>query len=415
MTDPALGPSAPPKPGPAAGLRLAYVVEYYATFIVEEILELRRLGAHVVVLNAFRAASEEDPVKEALRRESLYFPPRYRGALAANLRCLLRRPGAYLSMASLLLREGDPLQVLALAAYHAETLRGQHVRHVHGTFGTRTATLAHVTSRLAGIGYSFSTHAYDIFNPNPSLVWKTAAARFMRTISRFNERFILDTYNGVDPTKVRVAYLGVDLTKFPPARAREGSNPALKRILSVGDLFPKKGHEYLVRACGVLDNRGVQFDCEIIGEGPMRAPLQQEIDRLGLGARVRLLGRRNASEVRGHLSEAHVFALACADRRDIGEHLDGIPVSLMEAMAAGLPVISTRVSGIPELIEDGASGLLVPEKDEGALAQAIERLFDDESLARSLAAGARRRIEASFDLKANTQALARLFRESESG
>jgi glycosyltransferase involved in cell wall biosynthesis len=392
----------------AAGLKLGYVVECFATFVVNEIRELRKLGAAVTVLNAFRPVPEKDPLIESLRQESLYFPPAYREVLSANLRCMIRKPITFVKMALLLRRERESLRMLLLAAYYAREVSRKGITHLHGTFGTRTTTLAFVTAQLAGVDYSFTTHAYDIFNPNPSLVWKTNHARFMRTISEFNKRYIEANYKGVDSSKIVVAYLGVDVEKFTALSNgnRSGSKP---RVVSVGDLIPKKGHNYLIGACEILLKRGLAFQCDIIGEGPLHASLQHEIERRGLADSVRLLGKQDHEFVRRSLIDANVFVLACIDARYLGEHLDGIPVSLMEAMAMSLPVVSTPVSGIPELIENDVSGFLVPEKDRYALANALEKLIQQESLRMSVGRCARLRIEKRFDHTTNTEEFARMF------
>ena len=392
-------------------LRLGYFLEDFSTFIEREIVELRNLGAQITLFNAFRPQPEKDPLKESLRRESLYFPEGYRGVAAANLSRLFRKPLAYIKLAFFLRSEGESIRMLVLAAYYAQIIGGEGIEHLHATFGTRTTTLAYVTARLAGIDYSFTTHAYDIFNPNPSLVWKTNSARFMRTISRFNKRFIEEAYAGIDGSKIKVEYLGVDTRIFAPQHV-DRNDPEETCILSVGDLIRQKGHAYLVRACKLLNERGKKFQCNIIGDGPIKDFLAEEIRRSGLEDRFTLQGRLNNQDVQRFLREAQIFVLACIDLRGQGEHIDGIPVALMEAMAMGLAVVSTRISGIPELIEDGVSGLLVPEKDEIALAYAIEKLIEDAELRGSLGRNARRQIEEHFDMRTNVKRLLRLFEQA---
>jgi glycosyltransferase involved in cell wall biosynthesis len=300
--------------------------------------------------------------------------------------------------------------MLLLAGYYARLIRRDGIRHLHGTFGTRTTTLACVTAMLSGRDYSFTTHAYDIYRPNPSLVWKTNGARFMRTISQFNKRYIEDVYRGTEPSKVRVVYLGVDTALFCP-QAPNGKPPGPVRLLAVGNLIEKKGHAVLVRACRLLLDQGYRFHCAIIGEGEQHDAIQQEVARLGLTGHVELLGGRTHDEVRRQLQQSQVFVLPCVDARNQNEDLDGIPVALMEAMAQGVPVVSTTISGIPELIEDGVSGLLVPEKDEARLAGALGQLIRDKDLRAALGSGGRRRIEDRFDLAANVKRLAGLYRE----
>jgi colanic acid/amylovoran biosynthesis glycosyltransferase len=393
---------------PATGLKIGYFLECYATFIVNEILELRKLGARVAVFNAFRPQLESDPIKERVRRESFYFPPKYRGVLSALFLCLLRSPNKIFRLARFLRSEKESLRMLILAAYYAKIIRQEGIKHLHGTFGTRTTTLAYVTAELSGIDYSFTTHAYDIFDPNPSLVWKTNKARFMRTISAFNKKYIEETYKGVDPSRIHVAYLGVDVQTFAAIFERKAVNPIV-RITVVGNLFPKKGHQYLIRACEILKKRNIAFACDIIGEGCLHQTLSEEIAQRGITDCVRLLGNQENMVVKQNLIDADIFALPCIDARDLGENLDGIPVALMEAMAIGLPVISTPLSGIPELIEDGVAGLLVPEKDELALADALERLITDAELRGSLGHAARYRIEERFDITKNTRKFLELF------
>jgi glycosyltransferase involved in cell wall biosynthesis len=392
----------------AAGLRLGYLVEAFPAFLVDEVRELRRQGAEIVLFSAFRPAAQADPEADALRSEALYFPPGYRGVLAANLAALLRHPAAYLGLALALLRQRESLRLVVLAAHFARVAAARGLQHLHGTFGTRTATLACAAARLGGVSFSFTTHAYDIFVPNPGLAWKTRHARFMRTISEFNRRYLEGQYAGIDAGKLRVVHLGVDTTRFQP-RPGERRTSGPFRILSVANLVPKKGHGQLLAACARLRQAGIALECRIAGEGPQRAALQAEIVALGLQDCVWLLGALARRSVEQELARADAFALACLDARASGQHLDGIPVALMEAMAAGLPVVASQLSGIPELVEDGVSGLLVPERDPEALAGALLRLASDPELRAALGRAARCRVEELFRLEASAARLAELF------
>jgi colanic acid/amylovoran biosynthesis glycosyltransferase len=388
-------------------LRVAYVIESFSTFITDEIRELRRQGVEVTLFSAFRPLLQADPVADGLRRQSLYFPPWYGEVMSANLRHLLRRPRRYLEVARVLLREGEGLRMLLLAGYLAGQARRIGVQHLHATYATRTSTLAHAIARLAGLDWSFSAHAYDLFRHNSSIPWKARSASFVRTISEFNRRFLVEHYPGVDPRRVRVCYLGVDVTRFRPVAADVDSRTPV--VLSVGHLNAKKGHRYLLGACRRLLDRGVGMECRIVGEGQSRPLLEERLRSLNLEPAVRLLGGLTHEDTSARLREASLFVLACVDRRPEGEDVDGIPVALMEAMAMGLPVVSTRVSGIPELVEDGVSGLLVPERDEEALADALERLLKSTELRTSLGRAARRRIQERFEIVANTRALRAAF------
>jgi glycosyltransferase involved in cell wall biosynthesis len=395
---------------PVRSLNVGYVVEDYPTFIVSEISQLRRLGAEVTVFSAFRPQPEADPVKESVRRESIYLPRSLVRTFRENVRFALRHPLRYASACTRLMRERESLRFLLLGACHAAVVERRCIHHVHGTFGTRTTTLAYVIARLAGIEYSFTTHAYDVFRPNPSLVWKTNAAAFMRTISRFNRAFIEQKYPGVDASRIRVVYLGVDADALRPRRTNRAPGPT--RIVSIGSLIEQKGHFVLVRSCARLMEQRIPFECRIIGEGPLRSRLEDEIRRHGLEAHVRLTGARPHAEALRELERADIFTLPCIDMRGRGEHIDGIPLVLMEAMAAGLPVVSTKLSGIPELIASGTTGMLVAPEDPVELAAALASLANNPAVRRTLGAAAREAVVDRFDLIRNTLALAREMRRA---
>ncbi len=181
-------------------------------------------------------------------------------------------------------------------------------------------------------------------------------------------------------------------------------------ILCVGSLIPKKGHDILIEACELLRRRGVSFSCAIVGSGPLNESLAQQISERQLGNAVTLVGACDQAEVQQRLGSASLFALASRVTED-GD-LDGIPVVLMEAMAAGVPCVSTNISGIPELMEHEKEGLVVPEKDPQALADAIERLLRDADLRARIRKAAREKIEREFDIRKSAARLAELFEQA---
>jgi glycosyltransferase involved in cell wall biosynthesis len=203
--------------------------------------------------------------------------------------------------------------------------------------------------------------------------------------------------------RLRVVHHGTDISYFNP-RARA---PQPGSIVSVGRLVPKKGYADLVRALELLALRGVGFRCEIFGDGPLRETLEAQVRAAGLVGRVTFAGSRVQPEIGDAYQRATVFVLAPVVTGD-GDR-DGIPNVLVEAMASQVPVVSTTVSGIPELIDDGVDGLLVPPSDPPSLADAIRRVLADPELAVSLGLAARRKVEREFDLTINTTALVRLF------
>jgi glycosyltransferase involved in cell wall biosynthesis len=206
--------------------------------------------------------------------------------------------------------------------------------------------------------------------------------------------------NGASEGKVRCIYHGLDMSEYAPGRAPRRDRPLL---LAVGQLKPKKGFHHLLDACRILLERGSSFDCEIVGDGSLRAELAARIGELGLRSRVRLLGALPHEAVVKKYREATVFALPCVTGPD-GDR-DGIPNVILEAMAMGVPVVSTRHSGIPEAVEDGRTGLLVPPGDPQEIATAIERLLGDPVLRERLGSRGRERVRKVFDIDANARAL----------
>jgi colanic acid/amylovoran biosynthesis glycosyltransferase len=390
-------------------LHIGYIIEPYASFVVNEISALRQQGARITVFNSFRTFEQQEPSAEALRLESHYFPPHYQGVVGDNLMQCVSTPLAYLQAASFIPRHKLSKRLLVLSAHYARLVRTLKIDHLHATFGTTPATIAMLTSWLSGVPYSFTCHAYDIFMPNPLLEVKLKHARFMTTISKFNKQFIAQHYNETDEKKIQVVYLGVDLKQWQ-VRGERNEKKQTPNIVCVARLDTFKGHIYLIRACQLLKQRGFSFKCVIIGDGCLHARIEAEINRLRLKDVVEMKGALLARDVQAYLEAADVFVLPSIVDED--HKRDGIPVALMEAMAMGLPVISTTVSGIPELIEDRKTGLLVPEKDEKALAEAIETIVKDEELRQTMCREARAHIEQAFDLQRSAAEMESLFRES---
>ena len=384
--------------------RVAYVLEApYPAFAVTEVLALRHRGVHVTVLNSFRPFPQGDPEADALQSESFYFPTGYRGVLLATMKTAVLHPYAFSRALAAVCRHRLPVQLLLLSAHYARLLRMQGVRHVHGMYGTTPATVALLVSWMSGLPFSFTCHSYEILLPNPLLTWKARTARFLTTISDFNRDFICTTYPGIPDSKVRVVRLGVDLDQWQ-APAAEGEPPL---VLSVASLVPVKGHVHLVRALNRLREWHVDFQALFVGDGPVRRTIEAEVRRLGLASRVRLVGNVPHREVADVVRRCSVFVLhGVVDER--GNH-DGIPVALMEAMAAGKAVVSTRVSGIPELVEHERTGLLVEERDEEALASAMRRLLLDRDQREALGKAARERVSRDYTLDRCASEMERLF------
>jgi len=377
------------------------------TFIVREIAELIRMGVEVRIVSLKHPSEQMVQSDAQALLDRVVYPARgpkaALGALAECLRHPLREAAALLELARGL--GGHPSALAKSVVVWWRTLallpvlRAIDPDHLHAHWATYPSTSAMLASRRLGKPYSFTAHAHDIFLEDHLLAAKMRSAAFGVTISEFNRQFLAKKVSPVALECLRIVHCGVVPASF--AFAPDGREPGL--IMAVGRLDEIKGFRHLIDACQLLASRSVRFQCNIIGEGPLRAELQQRIDAAGLGERVTLLGARKQEEVRGWLARAGMFVLpsVVTSRGD----RDGIPVALMEAMAVGLPVVSTRVSGIPELIEHGRSGLLAEPGDAQGLAHCVEQLLSDPLAGREMALRARQKVEREFDVATEARKL----------
>jgi glycosyltransferase involved in cell wall biosynthesis len=272
--------------------------------------------------------------------------------------------------------------------------------HIHAHFVDRAALVALIAGRLLDKPFSATAHANDIYVDPVLLSEKIAQAKFIATCTRYNESHLRSMSNATSARKLKCIYHGLDVSKYHPQWRSRKPRPLL---LAVGQLKEKKGFSYLLEACRMLLHRGVEFDCSIVGEGPVRNALETKIAELSLQHRVSLLGSLPHKVVIERYSEATIFVLPCVTATD-GDR-DGIPNVILEAMAMGLPIVSTRHSGIPEAVDHGRTGLLVPPRDSAALADALAQLIADEELRERLGRCGRRRVVEDFDVETNVMKL----------
>jgi glycosyltransferase involved in cell wall biosynthesis len=404
------------RPLPEAPMpRLAYVIGTYpvptTTFIDREIEALRRLGADVKVISIRRPAGPGLSQRQRLLRADVHhvLPARAVDVLRSHVGFLVSRPGAYVRALFYLLSRPHPsFRTRARTVLHfgvgvhvARLIRDLYpIDHLHAHFVDRAALVALVAGRLLERSFSATAHANDIYVDPVLLPEKIASAKFIATCTRHNGSHLRSAVNGGSEGRVRCIYHGVDLSEYAPGPYAQRDRPL---ILSVGQLKHKKGFHHLLDACRILVERGLAFDCQIVGEGPLRGELTARIAELDLRSRVRLLGGLPHEAVVEKYRETAVFVLPCVTGPD-GDR-DGIPNVILEAMAMGLPVVSTRHSGIPEAVEDGRTGLLVPPGDPPAIATAIAQLLEDGSLRERLGSRGRVRVTEVFDIDVNARAL----------
>ncbi len=398
----------------AARLTLTYVIGTYpvptTTFIDREIELLRRFGVDLDVVSIRRPIHALSPAQRALRSSVSYvLPARASDVLRSHLTFLARRPIVYVSTLAWLVSRPHPSWRLrlrtvlhfGLAVHVARLLRERGPRdRIHAHFVDRAALVALVAGRLLDVPFSATAHAVDIYVAPVLLPEKLRGATFTATCTQYNRDHLLELAGPGSRPKVRCIYHGLDAGEFEP---RDGAGRARPLLLAVGQLKEKKGFGFLLEACRSLLDRGFELDCEIVGEGPLRGALEDRIAELGLQDRVSLLGALPHPDVVEKYREATIFVLPCVLGAD-GDR-DGIPNVVLEAMASELPVVSTRHSGIPEAVEDGRSGLLVPPADPAALTDAIAALMDDADLRRRLGRSGRERVAALFDAEVNVKKL----------
>jgi glycosyltransferase involved in cell wall biosynthesis len=385
----------------------AYLFErfpsFVQTFVYREAVEMVRQGMEPWLVS-IRQPDDPGELAEHLDVEVFYAPEekelraevdarRARGELSFGARRAIPRH-----------RKEHDSQRMFEAIWLGPRMKERGIRHVHAHFGGVAARTAWWLRKLHGISYSFTGHANDIFCEtefpvsNADLV---RAAKFVVTETDYARSWMEEKYPWARGKVFRV-FNGIAMDGFPARIAVAG----VPRILSVGRYVEKKGFADLIEACRLLRERGLTFVCDIVGGGPLEADLRAQIAQARLETVVQLLGPRSQSEVRRRLATAHLFVLACVPEEGGGS--DNLPTVIMEAMACGVPVVSTCLAGVPEMIRSGEDGWLVAPKNPAALAETLEKVLADPAGAERI--GQRGRVSAveKFAIEKTTGALKHL-------
>lgn len=392
-------------------MRIGYVVKRYPryseTFIVNEILahEAAGLAIEIFALRPPNDTHFQDAIAR-VRSPVNYLPfgvPKTSHFWAELVNTSEEMPDLWTALKT---AQSETVLDVYQAITLAREVRSKDINHLHAHFATMSTTVARLAARIAGIPYSFTAHAKDIFHENvvpEDLQQKINDAAAVITVSDFNIDYLHTTF---DPPAGRIhrIYNGLDTEQFH----YKVPDNRLPMVVSVGRLVEKKGFNDLIDACAILAGRGRPFRCQIIGTGPLETELRVQIERLGLQSLVELMGPLPRVELIETIQQAAVFAAPCVVTNDADR--DGLPTVLLEAMALGTPCVSTDVTGIPEVLYDEKTGLMVSQRDPEGLANAIERLFIDPKLRMELAGGARQLIEAEFDIHQNSISIRDIFR-----
>lgn len=395
-------------------MKVAYILHQFPvlseTFVFDEILWVKKKGVDVCIFS-FEKSADQAMHKEAqgLAKGTIYALNPKEGmkpfalALCANLKFFFRSPIRYISYFFKYAGRTGKKKFLQIF-YLCGLIEKNMPRHLHAHFATLPATAAMIISGFLNIPFSFTAHAYDIFVGNDFLEEKLKSAKYIVAVSGYNKDYLCRKFPQVSPEKIKVVYCCVDTGMFKPSPRSAGGT---LRILSGGRMVEKKGFLYLLRACRLLLDKGLKFECGIFGEGPLKEKLFAEAKKLGLSEAVSFIGAINRSKLLKLLAESDIFVLPSIIADD-GDR-EGVPVVLKEAMSCQKAVISTDTAGIPELIESAKDGMLVPQKDEYALAEAIACLLQDKQLRERLGQKARQKIVEMFNIEKNVAGLIDLF------
>ena len=398
------------RPG-AAVPPVAYMMSRFPklteTFILDELVALDRLGLRVELFPLLRErGGPVHPDAEPWVRRARYLPFLSFAILRSNAVVLVRHPRRYLGTLGAMLRGTarsanfllGGIGIFPKVVHASRMMTALGVRHVHCHFATHPALAGFLIHRLAGIPYSFTAHGSDLHVDRTMLCRKIEEAAFVVTISRSNAAVIEADCGPVET--LEVIHCGIDGQVFAPTDRAPAGRLA---ITCIGTLHEVKGQRYLIDAAAELVRRRVDVGITFIGDGPDRQALEDRGRSLGIADRIEFLGLRTRTEVVALLGEADI--LVAPSVPTAGGKREGLPVVLIEAMAAGVPVVASHLSGIPELVENEVTGLTVPPGDSTAIADAIARLAADPDLGQRLAEAGRTRVAAEFDLDRNARRL----------
>jgi colanic acid/amylovoran biosynthesis glycosyltransferase len=400
-------------------LTVAYVMSRFPklteTFILDELVAVDRQGVRIELFPLLRERTTVmHPEAAAWVERAHYLPFLSLAIVRSNLGFLIAHPRRYLGTLGAMLRGTigslnfllGGIGIFPKTVHAATEMRRLGVQHVHCHFATHPALAGFLIHRLVDIPYSFTAHGSDLHVDRTMLCRKASEAAFSVTISRSNaavfERECGGSVSGLD-----VIHCGIDGSVFQPT-TRPSTNTL--QVTCVGTLHEVKGQRHLIDAAALLVERGVDLEITFVGDGPDRADLEARVAELGLGTRVTFAGQRRRAEVLDRLAATDVLVAPSVPTAE-GKR-EGLPVVLIEALAAGVPAVASDLSGIPELVETDVTGILVPPGDAPAIADALERLALDPALRARLAAGGRARVAAEFDLDANARRLIERFRAS---
>jgi glycosyltransferase involved in cell wall biosynthesis len=399
---------------PAIGILVSRFPRLDQTDLLRELNELERQGQPILLIPLLRDSSQvvHEDAKPWLRR-ALYVPLFSAGIARANIARFVRHPLQYVRLLSRLIlatlvRPRTLIGTMALfpkSVYLADALQRRGLQHIHAHVASHAATMAYIIAALSDLTFSFTVHGPDVFVHQLLLGEKLAKAKFVRAVSTFNKAFLRGLFPALAKQKIEVVHMGLRPEVYAHPSAESSRNVPI-RLLSVARLVPSEGISYLLDACESLIHDGVDLDCTIVGDGPQAARIEAVIAEHGLSDHIHLRESVTDRAVAKLMGDCDVFVLPSVIAED--GQMDGIPASLMEAMAADRPVVASALSGIPELVEDGVSGLLVDATQPVRVAAALRRLAGDSALRERMGRAAHEKVRREFDIRVTAAAFAAL-------
>lgn len=400
--------------------RVAYVMSRFPglseTFILREMCEMERLGWS---LELYPLVYQDESIihDEARSWMNRAWHPALFYIFDANIRLIFTRPLLYFSILFRVLFENilspkflsRAIIVFPKAVWMARQMSTERIAHIHAHYATHPALAAWIINQISGIPYGITVHAHDIFVDKSMLFRKMADAKYIVAISEFNYEFLDKLFGNSITEKIHIIHCGI----FPEmyvSKIEKIEKSETYQLLSIGSLRSYKGFTFLLDACSLMKRNGVKLYCRIIGGGELRDALAEKIRKLNIGDVVELVGPKNQNEVADLLMSADCYVQPSVIT-STGK-MEGIPVSLMEAMASKLPVIATKISGVPELVRQGQTGWLVPPEDPQALADAIMHVRNAPEEAARCARAGRDLVLNEFNIKITTGLLSNLFNET---
>jgi glycosyltransferase involved in cell wall biosynthesis len=379
------------------------------TFVVNELEAHEKTGWQVLPLISCRPGKLENLSELMVKwNKRAIFRPDILVQICSTLREIVTHPLRFVKVCFWLIKLlvysptefAKALYELTACCYFASHCRRFEAEHIHVHFASRSLSLGLMIGILTGLPVSCTVHAFDIFTRSPgSLRNRLAKCKFIAAISKFNVEYLRKTCGESVADLCHVVHSGIDPEKFKSV----SRNPEPGKIICVCRLSPKKGLDVAIKACAKLRDDNVRFQFEIVGDGPQRQALEELIEQLNLSNNVKLLGAMPNDQLTNLYNQASIFLMSCIKTPD-GD-MDGIPVAMMEAMAHEVPVVSSTISGIPELVEDGITGRLAPEKNVDALVQILKELLEDTDKIEQLGKAGRERILKDFNISDNAAKL----------